>query len=238
MNIKITLIAIIICTASLLTVAFSGCENRTDSENCDLTEEVTTEAVDTLPTTIPSTQITTESYTEDVTTQEITNRTEKVTYSQTTTTLPPSTTQPIETTTFMVAPDYTPEQEVIDIYNAINNYREENGLDRLVLDKELCGLAYVRTQEQEQIEGHTRPNGKPSYNVADEYGYERRGLGENIAIIPSTIDPGENCEKIINAWKDSPSHNRNILKNKWIKTGIALYTFDDGRYAIVQLFAY
>ena len=86
MNIKITLIAIIICTASLLTVAFSGCENRTDSENCDLTEEVTTEAVDTLPTTIPSTQITTESYTEDVTTQEITNRTEKVTYNQTTTT--------------------------------------------------------------------------------------------------------------------------------------------------------
>lgn len=233
MNIKITLIAIIICTASLLTVAFSGCENRTDSENCDLTEEVTTEAVDTLPTTIPSTQITTESYTEDVTTQEITDRTEKVTYSQTTTTLPPSTTQPIETTTFMVAPDYTPEQEVIDIYNAINDYREENGLHRLVLDEELCKLAYIRAQEQEQIEGHTRPDGKPFYSIIDEYGYERYGCGENIA-----IGPDADCYEVTNGWKNSPGHNENMLKSKWIKTGMALCILDSGRYAIVQLFSY
>ena len=233
MNIKITLIAIIICTASLLTVAFSGCENRTDKENFDLTEEVTTEAVDTVPTTVPSTQITTESYTEDVTTQEITDRTEKVTYSQTTTTLPPSTTQPIETTTFMVAPDYIPEQEVIDIYNAINDYREENGLERLVLDPELCKLAYVRAQEQGQSKGHTRPDGGGFHTVAKDYGYSYQGLGENIA-----IGPDADCYEVTNGWKNSPGHNENMLKSKWIKTGIALCILDNGRYAIVHLFAY
>ena len=234
MNIKITLIAIIICITSLLTVTFSSCKNRTCSENCDLTEEVTTEAVDTLPTTIPSTQITTESYTEEVTTQEITDRTEKVTYNQTTTTtVPPSTTQLIETTTFMVAPDYTPEQEVIDIYNAINDYREENGLHRLVLDEELCKLAYIRAQEQGQIKGHTRPNGKPFYSIVDEYGYERYGCGENIV-----IGPDADCKETVDCWKNSSGHNKNMLKSKWIKTGLALCILDNGRYAIVQLFSY
>ena len=232
MNKKITLIAIIICTASLLTVAFSGCENRTDSENCDLTEEVTTEALETVHTTVLSVQITTQSNTEEVTTQETTSCTEEVTYSQTTT-APSSTTQPTETTTFMVAPDYIPEQEVIDIYNAINDYREENGLERLVLDPELCKLAYIRAQEQEQIEGHTRPDGKPFYSIIDEYGYERYGCGENIVIGPNT-----NCEKVMDCWINSPTHNENILKSKWIKTGMALCVFDNGRHAIVQLFSY
>ena len=234
MNIKITLIAIIICAASLLTVAFSGCENITDKENFDLKEEVTTEALDTVHTTVPSVQITTQSNTEEVTTQEPTSCTEKVTYNQTTTTtVPPSTTQLIETTTFLVAPDYTPEQEVIDIYNAINDYREENGLHRLVLDEELCKLAYIRAREQEQFEGHTRPNGKPFYSIVDEYGYERYGCGENIVIGPNT-----NCEKVMDCWINSPTHNENMLKSKWIVAGIALFHMNNGKYAIVHLFAY
>ena len=157
----------------------------------------------------------------------------KTTEKTVTTTVPSSTIQPIETTTFMATPDYIPEQEVIDIYNAINDYREENGFNQLVLDEELCKLAYIRAQEQEKIESHTRPDGRRFSTVAKDYNYQYTGIGENIALGPST-----NCEKIVNGWSASPTHNENILWNKWTKTGIALFVFDNGGHAIVQLFAY
>lgn len=133
----------------------------------------------------------------------------------------------------MVAPDYTPKQEVIDIYNAINDYREENGLHRLVLDEELCKLAYIRAHEQEEIEGHTRPDGRRFSTIAKDYVYSYQGLGENIA-----IGPDADCYEITNGWKNSSGHNENMLRSKWIKNGIALYILDNGRYAIVHLFAY
>ena len=151
-----------------------------------------------------------------------------------TTTVPSSATQTTETTiSVMAVPDYIPEQEVIDIYNAINDYREENGLHRLVLDEDLCKLAYIRAQEQGQVKGHTRPDGRRCNTVAKDYGYKYNGFGENIA-----IGPDADCYETVNGWKNSPGHNENMLKSKWTKTGLALCVLDNGRYAVVHLFSY
>ena len=149
-------------------------------------------------------------------------------------TSPLSVTKPTETTIgVMAALDYIPEQEVIDIYNAINDYREENGLHRLVLDEELCKLAYIRAQEQGQLKGHTRPDGRRFNTVAKDYGYQYNGIGENIA-----LGPDADCYETVKGWKNSPGHNEMMLTKKCVKTGIALCVLDNGRYAIVQLFAY
>ncbi len=128
--------------------------------------------------------------------------------------------------------NYYPEADVIELYNMVNMYRKNNGLEELTLDPELCQLAYIRAQEQAVSKGHTRPDGTRFITVFTEYGYKCKTGGENI-VISSYRD----IDRMFNNWKNSETHNENMLKSKWAKTGIALYRTEEGRYCFVQLFA-
>lgn len=129
-------------------------------------------------------------------------------------------------------PSYYPESEIVALFNKVNNYRTQNGLSKLTLDPDLCKMAYVRAKEQGTVKGHERPDGSKYYSVLDEYNYSYSGCGENIAFIWNV-----SADEAFNKWKDSPTHNQNMLESRFTKAGIAMYRNVDGSYSIVNLFA-
>lgn len=145
----------------------------------------------------------------------------------------PTTTKPQTTPTpSKKLPNYTPEAEIVTLFNKINKYREEKGLSKLALDPELCKMAYIRAEEQKVLKGHTRPDNSKYYSILDEYNYSYMGCGENIAFFPDLAP-----DDIFNKWKGSAEHDANMTESRWTKSGIALYKNADGRYTIVLLFA-
>ncbi len=129
-------------------------------------------------------------------------------------------------------PSYYPESEIIALFNKVNNYRTQNGLSKLTLDPDICKMAYIRAKEQGTVKGHDRPDGSKYYSVLDEYNYSYSGCGENIAFIRNV-----STDEAFNKWKDSPTHNQNMLESRFTKAGIAMYRNIDGSYSIVNLFA-
>lgn len=127
---------------------------------------------------------------------------------------------------------YTPEEDVVVLYEKINSYRAANGLNPLILDEELCQLAYLRAKEQETNEGHYRPDGTRFYTIFAENDIYYKTVGENIAL--SYVG---GSERMFNGWKNSETHNENMLDSDWVKTGIALYVTAEGRLCYVQLFS-
>lgn len=127
--------------------------------------------------------------------------------------------------------NYYPDANTVALFEMINNYRIANGLNKLVLDEDLSRLAYVRACEQE-CKGHIRPDGTRFFTIFGEYDVYYKTVGENIAI-SSTND----IERIFNGWKDSESHNANMLEN-WKYTGICIIKIPETeRYCALQLFA-
>ncbi len=129
-------------------------------------------------------------------------------------------------------PSYNPESEIVALFNKVNNYRTQNGLSKLTLDPDICKMAYIRAKEQGTVKGHERPDGSKYYSVLDEYNYNYSGCGENIAFVWNV-----SVDEAFNKWKDSPTHNQNMLESRFTKAGIAMYRNIDGSYSIVNLFA-
>lgn len=144
------------------------------------------------------------------------------------------TTKKPETTTAnsKKSPQYSPEAEIVALFNKVNNYRVQNGLSKIAMDPDICKMAYIRAQEQKSLKGHDRPDGSKYYTILDEYDYKYSGCGENIAFIWNV-----SADEAFNKWKDSPSHNQNMLDPHWTKAGIAMCRNADGSYSIVNIFA-
>lgn len=131
------------------------------------------------------------------------------------------------------APVYYPDRDTMELFDLVNQYRKDNGIEPLSFDAELSKLAYVRATEQLKAKGHTRPDETRFNTIYDEYGYEYNGAGENIAIGTEATP-----ERMMNGWINSKTHNENMLKTKWTRAGIGLYTDSSGRDYFVLLFAY
>ena len=201
-------------TESFVSVINAETTSAKKAEKRVTTRELTTEKFS--ETTVQTTSI--------VTTKPTTTKAET----------PKATTSKPETTKVVpTLPSYTPEEEMIELFNAVNNYRAENGTNKLLLDPEICKLAYIRAQEQNVILGHNRPDGTKFHTVFSQISHNYKGCSENIAIIIEN-----SSEAALNGWKNSPPHNAAMLNPKYIRTGIALYPLDDGRYAVIQLFAF
>lgn len=209
-------------TEDTISVAF---EETTTNKS----EETTTEKTST--TTTQKTESTSKNTTNKSSTTRVADTTKMVTTTKPYTN--PSTTNPQTTNPATNLPDYYPETDMIALFNSVNNYRKENDLRPLSLDAEICKLAYIRAQEQELLISHTRPNGKKFSSIFREYNFPyHEYVGENIALIWESPS-----ERPLELWKNSESHNTNMLDPDWVKTGIAVYRNSDGRYNIVQLFA-
>ena len=118
------------------------------------------------------------------------------------------------------------EDEVIRL---VNEYRAENGLNPLEKQTILSDNTDIRGYEISNLFSHTRPNGLSCFSVLDNCGYW--GMGENIAVGQRTP------EAVMNAWKNSPGHNANMLNPNWKYIGVSTFQTNTG-YGIywVQMF--
>ena len=63
----------------------------------------------------------------------------------------------------------------------INRVRKASGVGNVTYDMAMAKLAGVRAVEVSKNFSHTRPNGKASYSVYEEYGYTKpKAVGETI----------------------------------------------------------
>ena len=115
-----------------------------------------------------------------------------------------------------------PEEEylamAVDMFNMINVYRAENGLNPLVWSVQMYADAQVRVQESMVSFSHTRPNGEPWWTVDRQFNY-----GECLA-----CRYADNT-RALDGWKTSPSHNA-LLLNKSYPTAAVALKFDQYGY--------
>lgn len=111
------------------------------------------------------------------------------------------------------------------LFNAINGYRQENGLATLGQHDIAMQASATRAVEIFTVFDHVRPDGS-SYNTAlKELGFS--GIsGENIGIMTGSdlntiMQTG--YQNAIQAWKDSPAHNSYMLATGVKKMGIGIH---------------
>lgn len=118
--------------------------------------------------------------------------------------------------------EYDKAYEVLDI---VNKKRKANGLDKLVMDKELLETAMMRAAEITVLFSHDRPNGESCFSASD------RMYGENVAY--GYTSPSH----VMSGWMDSPGHKANILYSDYQSIGIGVFYKDGVRYW-VQCFGF
>lgn len=146
-----------------------------------------------------------------------------------------STTAVSETTTQNET--YEPDDAAIKLFELCNQARVDAGVEPLLLDKNICKVAYTRCNEQisSLIKGHTRPNGEKFYTAFYEHGFRYKSYGENIVIVRSVTQLQD--KKALELWMNSDSHRENLLNPKWRYSGISVLISEEGYYYAVQLFA-
>lgn len=120
---------------------------------------------------------------------------------------------------------------ITEVVRLVNAERAKEGLSPLALDNELSKAAKVRAEEQIELFGHTRPDGRSCFSVLGDYEINYRKAGENAAA--GYYKP----EDAVKAWMSSDGHRANILKSNYDKIGIG-FVYSDDSYGVywVQLF--
>ena len=118
--------------------------------------------------------------------------------------------------TFCINLTYEPSKEDLEFYTKINNYREDNNIPRLQWSTELYLLAQDKTKHMIEFDyfGHTSPAGLDLRTRM----LNTHGKAENLATGYTTVDDA------LQALKDSPTHNFNLIDARSTKVGI--YTED------------
>jgi uncharacterized protein YkwD len=109
----------------------------------------------------------------------------------------------------------------------INNEREAQNLEPLVLSNEFCKSADIRAKEQAERFAHVRPDGSAWYTISE------RVNRENIA--KADTEEQAKSENVMAAWMMSEDHRNNILSKRSRQIGIGVYVTDDGKEYVVTL---
>ncbi len=123
-----------------------------------------------------------------------------------------------------------------------NQYRTEKGITPLVWSNELYNVAKIRSKELTRLYSHTRPNGEYCQKLFVEYfGKERCKMFQNnyrqltLSRGLNYVISAENCYvenagcgcygamRIMDAWKSSPGHFRNILDTEILSGSISCF---------------
>jgi uncharacterized protein YkwD len=118
-----------------------------------------------------------------------------------------------------VFPSTPPEPLIHDIAVAdLNTYRISKGLNPVRLNDKLSKASKVHAEDLAQagIISHTGTDGSGHGDRAQRQGYYFSIAGENVATGQKSWD------KVFQAWKDSPGHNENLLRDDVVDFGIAL----------------
>ena len=107
------------------------------------------------------------------------------------------------------------------VFDAINNIRQTNGLYLLTNQAGLGGVARAHSDDMlaRDYLSHKNPEGKyPDDRIADA-GIAVTAWGENIAMSEGLADP---VGEIVQGWMDSTGHRENILRAGWTHTGVGV----------------
>lgn len=117
---------------------------------------------------------------------------------------------------------------------ALNQYRQENGLPTLIYSRRLEAAAdgHVRDLWERGFFAHINPEGKDPGARAVAAGFCHQYVGENLAAGQNTV------ENAMRAWKNSPGHNQNMLEPLYIYVGLGHSIDPSGRHYWGQEFAY
>ncbi|MBH0230400.1 CAP domain-containing protein [Halobacillus yeomjeoni] len=122
------------------------------------------------------------------------------------------------------------EQEVVAL---VNEERSQEGLAPLEAHERLSGLARLKSRDMAEhgYFSHTSPNYGSPFEMMNQYDFEYRAAGENIAAGQRTP------EEVVEGWMNSEGHRENILNKNFTHIGIG-YIEDSGSYGTywTQLF--
>ena len=111
------------------------------------------------------------------------------------------------------------------VISATNIERARKGAGDLVEDPQLTAYAQRRAEEIAYDFEHRRPGNTAWHSGLTHYGV----VGENLA------SGFENTRKVIEGWKNSPGHYRNMITARFTKIGVGLAKIND-IYYWVQIF--
>ena len=92
------------------------------------------------------------------------------------------------------------------LFAEINNHRKANSVAELVWDEQNAVYAYNQAW----------------YNAVNDVPNKANHSVDQIGVWGGVLDPGNIVPRAINAWKESPGHNRNMLDPEYDKAGIAV----------------
>lgn len=140
-----------------------------------------------------------------------------------------TTPQPEDTAADRIPESYFDANLAKDAFDAVNQYRINNGKTALKWSNSLYEAAAVRAEEITDLFSHTRPNGELCFTTLKAKGISYRYAGENIAAGQPT------GQSVATAWYNSESHRNNMLSGNYKKAAIACYV-EDGRCYWVNFF--
>lgn len=106
-------------------------------------------------------------------------------------------------------------QDVVDI---VNRWRRNEGLKALKLDSTLTETANVRAEELAWSgkHSHRRPDGRYFDSIFKDKGFTAGRVGENLGWNFSSP------EAVCQAWKESPTHYKNIMDPNFTRIGVGV----------------
>jgi uncharacterized protein YraI len=115
------------------------------------------------------------------------------------------------------------EAQFLDLVNA---YRAENGLGPLTLSQSLSNASEYHSIDMAEkgYFAHTMPDGTTVERNVRNHGYRGETFGENI------VAGTETAEEALKAWKESPSHNENMLRGAFKTVGIGRHYTEGSPY--------
>ncbi len=117
-----------------------------------------------------------------------------------------------------------------EVVRLVNIERRSLGIQALEVHERLGEVVDLRAEEIAVLFSHDRPNGSDYLSMVDEYGFDYRAFGENIAA--GYNDP----ETLIKAWMSSTGHRENILRSGFRNIGIGYHKDASGTVYAVQWF--
>lgn len=102
------------------------------------------------------------------------------------------------------------------VLELVNEERAKEGAKPLVLDKDLCAVAKMHSEDMvsRNFFSHENPDGASPFDRMSAYGIRYMAAAENIAAGQTTP------EQVMDSWMNSPGHRANILNNAYGKIGI------------------
>lgn len=121
--------------------------------------------------------------------------------------------------------------DAAEIIRLTNQYRKANGLGALEHVEIVDVPAGIRAKEAAASWSHTRPDGSGFNTVFAQCGLKYAAYGENLFAVNTRYTP----EQVLQAWKDSPTHDENLLRKEFDGIGVGICKVD-GEYYYCQLF--